>query len=656
MGTDHAGLSLRWAGLPISLFRRCWRGRPRRRTGRAASCGVGRPASRRTVAARPAQAVSGWLRRSVLRAPAPALVDPVFIGRQVRPCQPVGLGEQAAASSVPPCAATIQASASSDSSSVSRSCRPATPARASHIVVQRSARCCPPAARRRRRRPARTSRGPLPRSPRPRGGRPSARSTRASRAWPGRRSAGRRWPAALSIARSRRSPAASRRRRAAARAGPGWPGDAPRRPRIRACGGVGGPCQVRGRVGEPVLGLRQSAQHAPRRGSSPSCRRGARSAAAPRRTRPCRGASRRARSRPTRSAPSWRPPPSSRPRALELGPAFGQQVQRVRRPGPAGCARTTGAAGRRAQLVVADRHAASMSAVARSRLPPDASSQPASSSAGRPVARPGAARRPRRAPSRTRCAAVGAGADDRPRPSRTRWRSAGRAAGRGRRAQASASSMLARSDRAIARCSACSGPRTPVLGPGGGRGEPGRVRARRDVSRPGLAQPLEAELADAVEQPVAHRAAGPDVDADQRAVDEPADHVDGRRRGYAERAEDVFDRGQRRPAGEARPAPTGRAGRRGTAGRSSRPGRRAASAGAAGRWLVGSLSRVNRSPSRRAISSTDSALTRAAASSMASGRPSSERHTSSMTGRCPRPGGTTGAAARPARRTGRPRR
>ena len=78
-------------------------------------------------------------------------------------------------------------------------------------------------------------------------------------------------------------------------------------------------------------------------------------------------------------------------------------------------------------------------------------------------------------------------------------------------------------------------------------------------------------------------------------------------------------------------APTGRAGRRGTAGRSSSrwlpPGRVAGP----GRRLVGSRRRLKRSSIRRAISWTDSDLTRAAASSIASGSPSSARHTSSTT-------------------------
>ena len=49
----------------------------------------------------------------------------------------------------------------------------------------------------------------------------------------------------------------------------------------------------------------------------------------------------------------------------------------------------------------------------------------------------------------------------------------------------------------------------------------------------------------------------------------------------------------------------------------------------AGRWLAGSRSSANRSSSRRAISCTGSTRVRAAASSIASGSPSSERHTSS---------------------------
>ena len=100
-----------------------------------------------------------------------------------------------------------------------------------------------------------------------------------------------------------------------------------------------------------------------------------------------------------------------------------------------------------------------------------------------------------------------------------------------------------------------------------------------------------------------------------------------------------------------RRAPTARAGRRGTAGRSSTrsrsTGRGCAGAGA----LVGSASNANRSSSRRAMSRTESDRTRAAASSIASGRPSSDRHTSSTIAVACRRRGRSGAACARARLT-----
>ena len=88
--------------------------------------------------------------------------------------------------------------------------------------------------------------------------------------------------------------------------------------------------------------------------------------------------------------------------------------------------------------------------------------------------------------------------------------------------------MLARSRPGDGEMLGLLGPAYALLGSPGGLAEPGRVRTPGDLGRPTLPQPLGAEVPDAVEQPVAHLAAGRDVEADQRAVDQPADHVDGR--------------------------------------------------------------------------------------------------------------------------------
>ena len=150
--------------------------------------------------------------------------------------------------------------------------------------------------------------------------------------------------------------------------------------------------------------------------------------------------------------------------------------------------------------------------------------------------------------------------------------------------------------------------------------------ARRALGQPGLGHRLERERADAVEQPVARRA--------RRRRRSPAS---GSRAGRPRRSPPPAARRARRartrpPAAARRrrtwPAPRGRAGRRGTAGRSSTRSSPCSARRRSGLRLVGSLSTVKRSSRRRAISSTDSVLVRAAASSIASGRPSSERHSS----------------------------
>ena len=168
--------------------------------------------------------------------------------------------------------------------------------------------------------------------------------------------------------------------------------------------------------------------------------------------------------------------------------------------------------------------------------------------------------------------------------------------------------------------------RTPVRGGSGGRGEPRGVRGEGALGQPGLRHRVERERADAVEQPVARRAVV--VDDHERAAREPPDHVDRRRRGHVERLEDELDRGQRRAAGERgqRPQAPLVVGEQQLV---APPDRRlAAPGGARGLRLVGSLSTLKRSSRRRVISSIDSVLVRAAASSIASGSPSSERHRS----------------------------
>ena len=69
--------------------------------------------------------------------------------------------------------------------------------------------------------------------------------------------------------------------------------------------------------------------------------------------------------------------------------------------------------------------------------------------------------------------------------------------------QARAASMLARSARAKARCSAWRPLRTPCVERAGRRGEPRGVRGEGGLGQPGLGHRLERERADAVEQPVA---------------------------------------------------------------------------------------------------------------------------------------------------------
>ena len=91
-------------------------------------------------------------------------------------------------------------------------------------------------------------------------------------------------------------------------------------------------------------------------------------------------------------------------------------------------------------------------------------------------------------------------------------------------------------------------------------------RARRTTRRvrgcqvllAGLTQPFRGVRPDAVEQPVAHRAVLDAVNADQRAIDQPADRVQHRTGRDTERRQDVLGRIERGAAGEAgqRPQPT----------------------------------------------------------------------------------------------------
>ena len=82
----------------------------------------------------------------------------------------------------------------------------------------------------------------------------------------------------------------------------------------------------------------------------------------------------------------------------------------------------------------------------------------------------------------------------------------------------------------------------------GGLGVPAGVRGERVAARqPGLVEAVGGESADAVEQPVAHRASAASSTIDQRAVDQPADRVQDRLRRHLERAEDVLGRVERAP-------------------------------------------------------------------------------------------------------------
>ena len=140
----------------------------------------------------------------------------------------------------------------------------------------------------------------------------------------------------------------------------------------------------------------------------------------------------------------------------------------------------------------------------------------------------------------------------------------------GRRHQASAASMLARSVRANARCSAWRLLRTPSVDEAAASGEPAGVRGEGSRREPGVGHGVEGERADAVEQPVAAVAT--------RSGRRRRSRENGWRAGR--RCRSPRETGPRARRGRTRPrramrlrrrwrAPTGHAGRRGTAGRSS---------------------------------------------------------------------------------------
>ena len=199
--------------------------------------------------------------------------------------------------------------------------------------------------------------------------------------------------------------------------------------------------------------------------------------------------------------------------------------------------------------------APSRSSWAWSTLPADASSQPASS---RPVAWSRGAAWSRAASSALRTRAAPATPSPsttqvQPNPLAMRRPSAGSWAA----AQARAASMLARSARTRARQSGWARPRTVAAHRSAASANQAAWAARGVVD---LARHLEAaggEGADAVEQPVADGAVLGGLDAQHGPVGEPADHVDRRAAGDAERGQDMLGRGQGRPAGEAgqRPEP-----------------------------------------------------------------------------------------------------
>ena len=91
---------------------------------------------------------------------------------------------------------------------------------------------------------------------------------------------------------------------------------------------------------------------------------------------------------------------------------------------------------------------------------------------------------------------------------------------------------------------------------GGDGGEPVGLRPQRDLVEGGVAEPVEGERPNAVEQPVAGRATfDGELDGDQRAVGETTDDIGGRLRRHVERGQDVLEPGERRAIGEAAERP-----------------------------------------------------------------------------------------------------
>ena len=91
---------------------------------------------------------------------------------------------------------------------------------------------------------------------------------------------------------------------------------------------------------------------------------------------------------------------------------------------------------------------------------------------------------------------------------------------------------------------------------GGDGGEPVGVRPLRDLVEGGVAEPVEGERPDAVEQPVTGRATfDGELDGDQRAVGETTDDIGRRLRRHVEGCQDVLDPGERSAVGEAAECP-----------------------------------------------------------------------------------------------------
>ena len=219
-------------------------------------------------------------------------------------------------------------------------------------------------------------------------------------------------------------------------------------------------------------------------------------------------------------------------------------------------------------IVSARSAAAAMWSRASSRRPVDASIHAASSSA-LARSRTGAASPAASSAARIRCAPRLSPRTTQAQPNPLTRSSA--SSGSCTTLHANAASMLARSARAKARCSAWSTAAHPLrwtIAAASANHAACAAKARSDS--PGVGHRFERERADAVEQPVANRSS-----AHRRRRRSPAN---GSRAGRPRRSPRLPARralrGRTRPPGAVRrrrrsPAPTGRAGRRGTAARSS---------------------------------------------------------------------------------------